>query len=81
VSLTIFLPTHRHSQTPTCSLARSSQTALTSSTGCYATDPAALDAADRAIEKGYDRQVDPDLRRFYSSPRRQGAALDLIQMA
>ena len=32
----------------------------------YATDPAALDAADRAIEKGYDRQVAPDLRRFFT---------------
>ena len=34
----------------------------------YATDPAALDAADRAIEKGYDRQVAPDLRRFFYLP-------------
>src|ERR687897_896092 len=28
----------------------------------YRTDPAALMAADRAIEKGYDREVDPALR-------------------
>src|SRR4051812_28301553 len=38
VALTIALPTHRHSQTPTRSLARSSQTAPTSSTGCYVVD-------------------------------------------
>src|SRR6185436_12084995 len=34
-ALTIALPTHRHRQTPTRSLATSSQTAPTSSTGCY----------------------------------------------
>jgi len=34
----------------------------------YATDPAALDAADRAIEKGYDAQVEPALRRFFYLP-------------
>src|SRR3954468_15365824 len=34
LALTIALPPHRHSQTPTRSLARSSQTAPTSSTGC-----------------------------------------------
>ena len=33
-----------------------------------ATDPAALDAADRAIEKGYDAQVEPALRRFFYLP-------------
>src|SRR3954449_3588720 len=36
VALTIALPTHRHRQTPTRSLAKSSQIAPTSSTGCYA---------------------------------------------
>src|SRR3954464_14359659 len=35
LALTIALPTHRHSQTPTRSLAKSSQIAPTSSTGCY----------------------------------------------
>ncbi len=34
----------------------------------YATDPAALMSADRAIEKGYDRRVDPELRRFLYLP-------------
>ena len=34
----------------------------------YATDPVALMAADRAIERGYDRQVDPSLRRFFYLP-------------
>jgi uncharacterized protein (DUF924 family) len=34
----------------------------------YATDPAALMTADRAIEKGYDRQVEPALRRFFYLP-------------
>ena len=34
----------------------------------FATDPAALDAADRAIEKGYDRRIDPALRRFFYLP-------------
>ena len=34
----------------------------------YATDPAALDAADRAIEKGYDAGVEPALRRFFYLP-------------
>jgi uncharacterized protein (DUF924 family) len=34
----------------------------------YATDPAALDAAERAIEKGYDRQVDPELSRLFYLP-------------
>ena len=34
----------------------------------YATDPTALLAADRAIEKGYDRQVSPELRRFFYLP-------------
>jgi uncharacterized protein (DUF924 family) len=34
----------------------------------YKADPVALMAADRAIEKGYDRQVDPALRRFFYLP-------------
>jgi uncharacterized protein (DUF924 family) len=34
----------------------------------YATDPAALMTADRAIEKGQDRQVAPALRRFFYLP-------------
>jgi uncharacterized protein (DUF924 family) len=34
----------------------------------YRTDPAAVDAADRAIEKGFDTQVDPALRRFFYLP-------------
>jgi uncharacterized protein (DUF924 family) len=34
----------------------------------YKTDPVALMAADRAIEKGFDRQVDPEFRRFFYLP-------------
>jgi uncharacterized protein (DUF924 family) len=34
----------------------------------YKTDPAALMAADRAIEKGQDLKVDPALRRFFYLP-------------
>ena len=34
----------------------------------YRTDPAAVDAADRAIEKGFDTQVEPTLRRFFYLP-------------
>lgn len=34
----------------------------------YKTDPAALLAADRAIERGYDMRVDPALRRFFYLP-------------
>ena len=34
----------------------------------YATDPAALFAADRAIERGYDKAVAPELRRFFYLP-------------
>jgi uncharacterized protein (DUF924 family) len=34
----------------------------------YKTDPVALMAADRAIEKGFDRQVDPAFRRFFYLP-------------
>jgi uncharacterized protein (DUF924 family) len=34
----------------------------------YATDPAALDTAERAIEKGFDQKVEPDLRRFFYLP-------------
>jgi uncharacterized protein (DUF924 family) len=31
----------------------------------YKTDPVALMVADRAIERGHDRAVDPELRRFF----------------
>jgi uncharacterized protein (DUF924 family) len=34
----------------------------------YKTDPVALMAADRAIERGYDKQVEPALRRFFYLP-------------
>lgn len=34
----------------------------------YKTDPVALMVADRAIEKGYDKQVEPALRRFFYLP-------------
>ena len=34
----------------------------------YATDPAALLTADRALERGYDREVEPVLRRFFALP-------------
>ena len=34
----------------------------------YQTDATALDAADRAIERGFDAQVDPDLRLFFYLP-------------
>src|SRR3712207_6021373 len=34
----------------------------------YATDPAALMTADRAVERGYDTRVDPALRRFFYLP-------------
>jgi uncharacterized protein (DUF924 family) len=34
----------------------------------FRTDRAALDAADRAIEKGFDQKVDPALRRFLYLP-------------
>ena len=34
----------------------------------YATDPAALDTAERAIEKSFDQKVEPDLRRFFYLP-------------
>jgi uncharacterized protein (DUF924 family) len=34
----------------------------------YRTDPAAVSAADRAIEKGYDREVEPGLRQFFYLP-------------
>lgn len=34
----------------------------------YKTDPVAVMVADRAIERGYDRQVDPSLRRFFYLP-------------
>jgi uncharacterized protein (DUF924 family) len=34
----------------------------------YATDPAALMAADRAIERGHDKATSPDLRRFFYLP-------------
>ncbi len=34
----------------------------------YQTDATALDVADRAIERGFDRQVEPALRRFFYLP-------------
>ena len=34
----------------------------------YATDPAALFAADRAIERGHDQAAQPELRRFFYLP-------------
>jgi len=34
----------------------------------YATDPAALMTADRAVERGHDTRVDPALRRFFYLP-------------
>ncbi|MCB5177178.1 DUF924 family protein [Microvirga lenta] len=34
----------------------------------YKTDPVALMAADRAIERGFDMKVDPSLRRFFYLP-------------
>ena len=34
----------------------------------YKTDPVALLAADRAIERGYDQQVEPQLRAFFYLP-------------
>jgi uncharacterized protein (DUF924 family) len=54
----------------------------------YATDPAALMAADRAIERGYDKQVEPALRRFFYLPfthseelRHQQRSVALNEMA
>jgi uncharacterized protein (DUF924 family) len=34
----------------------------------YKTDPAALSTADRAIERGYDQKVEPQLRAFFYLP-------------
>jgi uncharacterized protein (DUF924 family) len=34
----------------------------------YATDPAAREAAGRALEAGFDRQVEPELRQFFYLP-------------
>jgi len=34
----------------------------------YKTDPVALMVADRAIERGFDRKVEPELRRFFYLP-------------
>ena len=34
----------------------------------YKTDPVALIAADRAIERGYDHKVEPQFRRFFYLP-------------
>ena len=42
----------------------------------YRTDPAALMAADRAIERGHDHEVDPDLRRFFYLPFMHAESLD-----
>ena len=41
----------------------------------YAADPAALDTAERAIEKGFDQKVEPDLRRFFYLPFMHSEAL------
>ena len=34
----------------------------------YATDAAAVLAAERAIERGFDKEVEPELRRFFYTP-------------
>ena len=34
----------------------------------YKTDPVALEAADRAIERGFDHKVEPQFRRFFYLP-------------
>jgi uncharacterized protein (DUF924 family) len=34
----------------------------------WRTDPVALDVADRAIERGHDKAVEPDMRRFFYLP-------------
>jgi uncharacterized protein (DUF924 family) len=34
----------------------------------YRTDPVAVDVADRAVERGHDRAVEPDMRRFFYLP-------------
>ena len=36
--------------------------------GAFKTDPVALMAADRAIQRGFDHKVDPPLRRFFYLP-------------
>ena len=41
----------------------------------YRTDPVALMVADRAIERGFDRQVEPELRRFFYIPFMHSEAL------
>ncbi len=41
----------------------------------YATDHAALMAADRAVERGRDQEVDPALRRFFYLPFMHSEAL------
>jgi uncharacterized protein (DUF924 family) len=41
----------------------------------YATDHAALMTADRAVERGHDRQVDPELRRFFYLPFQHSESL------
>lgn len=41
----------------------------------YATDHAALMAADRAVERGRDREVAPELRRFFYLPFMHSEAL------
>lgn len=41
----------------------------------YKTDPVALMAADRAIERGHDREVAPELRRFFYLPFMHSEAL------
>jgi uncharacterized protein (DUF924 family) len=41
----------------------------------YATDQTALLAADRAVERGRDREVEPELRRFFYLPFMHSEAL------
>jgi uncharacterized protein (DUF924 family) len=41
----------------------------------YRTDPAAVMVADRAIERGPDRQVEPEMRRFFYLPFMHSEAL------
>ena len=41
----------------------------------WRTDPVALMAADRAIERGYDGRVDPELRRFFYLPLMHSEAM------
>jgi uncharacterized protein (DUF924 family) len=42
----------------------------------YKTDPVALMAADRAIERGFDGQVEPEFRRFFYLPFMHSESLE-----